>query len=260
VVRVRLICWNPGEARERAEMLGSSGITIEYGPFERETMRALRENPPDAIVIDLDRIPSQGRDLAVLFRKGKATRFIPIVFAAGDPEKVRRIRGLLPDAAYTGWDEIHGVLKGAIENPPDSPVVPESVFQAYATTPLPKKLGIKMGMRVLLVGAPEGFEDTLDGLPDAVEFVRQPDAENDLVIWFARSRNEIEEGMEDIKRLTGGGGLWIAWPKKASGVVTDLTQTVVREVGLDSGLVDYKISSISDIWSCLRFSKREPQV
>ena len=257
MARIRLISWNPNEAREGAEILGSSGDVIQFEQFDRDTMKALRESPPDAIVIDLSRIPSRGRDLAILFRKGRATRFIPLIFVGGDAEKIGRIKDLLPDAFYTNWDEIHTILSDAISNPPAAPVVPESTFQAYATTPLPKKLGIKMGMTVLLVNAPPGLEDAIEDLPDAVKFVRQADAENDLVIWFTRSRGELEEGVKLVGKLAGGGGIWIAWPKRTSGFESDLTQNVVREVGLASGLVDYKICSLDDVWSGLRFARRE---
>jgi hypothetical protein len=257
MARIRLICWNPYEGREVAEKLGSSGDIVEFEPFERETMKKLRENPPDAIVIDLGRIPSQGRDLALLFRKAKSTRFIPLVFVGGSPEKLDRIRKLLPDAGFATWEDIHKILGESIANPPANPVVPESTFQAYAKTPLSKKLGIKMGMTVLLINAPAGFEDTLDDLPDSVKIIRNSVVDNDLVIWFAGSKKEIEDGVAGIRQIAGRGGLWIAWPKKTSGQKTDLTQSVVREIGLDSGLVDYKISSINDTWSGLRFARRD---
>jgi hypothetical protein len=255
--RIRLICWNQNEAREGAEKIKSIEYVVEFEPFEKETMKKLREKPPDALVIDLGRIPSQGRDLALLFRKGKSTRYIPLVFVGGDPDKIGRISKLLPDASYANWEDIHRVLRETIASPPADPVVPESTFQAYTTTPLTKKLGIKMGMTVLLINAPPGFEDKLEDLPNSVKIIRNKEVENDLVIWFAKSREELEGGVDAIRKLAGKGGLWIAWPKKAAGQETDLTQNVVREVGLASGLVDYKVSSINDIWSGLRFARRD---
>ena len=76
-------------------------------------------------------------------------------------------------------------------------------------------------------------------------------------LWFVRSRQELEEQIEEMGLFAAGGGLWIAWPKKASGVISDLSQTVVRRTGLDSGLVDFKICSIDTTWSGLRFSQRK---
>lgn len=256
MARIRLIHWNAPEARERVEVLESGANDVEFGPFVRGTIAALRESPPDAIVIDLGRIPSQGRDIAITLRKNKGTRFIPIIFAGGDPEKIPRIRNLLPDATYATWENIHGALREAMGRPPADPVVPDSTFQAYAATPLARKLGIKAGSTVLLINAPGGFERTLEGLLEGVELTRQPKIKCDLVIWFTRSRRELEEGVVRVGELAGRGGLWIAWPKKASDVETDLTQNVVREVGLASGLVDYKVSSFDEIWSGLRFARR----
>jgi hypothetical protein len=175
----------------------------------------------------------------------------------GDPDKVVRVRELLPDAAYTAWDTIKSVLNDAIAHPPEDPVVPQSTFAAYAGTPLPKKLGIKEGSVVTLLSAPEGFEDTLGDLPSRAVLRRADPDPTGVNLWFVRSRQELEAQIEEKGSLAGGGALWIAWPKKASGIVSDLSQKVVRRIGLDSGLVDFKICSIDATWSGLRFSQRK---
>ena len=135
--------------------------------------------------------------------------------------------------------------------------MPDSTFAAYAGTPLWKKLGIKPGSVVVLVGAPEGFEGRLGTVPPGVVFRRGARGRCDLAVWFARSRAEVERRVVRLGEFAGRDGLWIAWPKRASGVASDLTQTVVREIGLSSGLVDYKVCSIDDTWSGLRFTLRE---
>jgi len=104
-------------------------------------------------VIDLSRLPSHGRAIATMLRQRKATRSIPIVFVEGDPEKVARIRETLPDAVYARWRNIRSALRAAIEHPPREPAVP-GTMDAYSASPLPKKLGIKPGSVVLLLGAP----------------------------------------------------------------------------------------------------------
>jgi hypothetical protein len=81
--------------------------------------------------------------------------------------------------------------------------------------------------------------------------------ECDLAVWFARSQAEVEKRIERLGRFAGAGGLWVAWPKRSSGVRSDLTQAVVRRIGLAKGLVDYKVCSIDDTWSGLRFTPRE---
>jgi hypothetical protein len=130
----------------------------------------------------------------------------------------------------------------------------------YSGTPLPKKLGIRPGDRVLLDGEPEGFEaDTLRPLPDGVLVHRRAGrTAYDVVLVFRESRRALERTLErDIARTAPPAGrLWIAWPKKASGVVTDLSDNVVREVGLAAGVVDTKVCAIDATWSGLMFVRR----
>jgi hypothetical protein len=190
-------------------------------------------------------------------RTYKATRHVPLVFVGGAPKKVAPIKELLPDAVYTTWDEIDDALERAIAHPPADPVVLDSVFAAYAGTPLPKKLGIKAGSVVALAGAPEGFEATLGELPQGAVVRRGVSGQPDVTLWFATSREELEREILRMGAYAAGGGLWIIWPKKASGVESDLSQTIVREVGLASGLVDFKVCAVDETWSGLRFTQRK---
>ena len=254
---IRLIHSNPGEAEEHALVLKRSGHTVDRSPLGPKSLKALRARPPDAIVIDLTRSPAQGRDLGVLLRKTRSTRMVPLVFAGGDPEKVERVRGLLPDAVYTSWKRVRGAVARALRDEARDPVVPGSTFAAYAGTPLPKKLGIKPGSVVVLVNAPAGFEDLLEPLPEGVVLRRGARGRCDLVVWFARSRAEVERRIVKLGEFAGRDGLWVAWPKRASGVESDLTQAEVRRIGLARGLVDYKVCSIDETWSGLRFTRRE---
>jgi hypothetical protein len=133
----------------------------------------------------------------------------------------------------------------------------------YSGTPLAKKLGIKPESLVALLGAPSDFEQRLTGLPEGVRFTTRAAGAPALVIWFATSRRHLDSRAADVARLVVGGragqagsGLWIAWPKKASGVTTDLTEDVVRRAGLAHGLVDYKVCAIDTTWSGLKFARR----
>ena len=255
--RIRLICWNAAEAEERAALLQSLGYDVDLGPLDQAGLRQLRDEPPSAVVIALGRLPSQGRDVALTIRKYKATRHVPLVLVDGDPGKVARIKELLPDAVYTTWGEIGSALNAAMTDPPADPVVPRSGFDVYAGTPLPKKLGIKPNSAVALIGAPDGFEQTLSELPEGVVVAREPGDETDLVLWFPECLADLESGIARMAALSDRGGLWIAWTKKSSGVVSDLSQTVVRRVGLAAGLVDFKICAIDATWSALRFTRRK---
>ena len=127
----------------------------------------------------------------------------------------------------------------------------------YSGTPLPKKLGIKAGSVVALINAPERFEETLGELPEGVLLHRQSASDSNVTLWFTRSQAELEGGIEAMTTFADKGGLWILWPKKASGVVSDLSQTVVRRTGLNAGLVDFKVCAVDKTWSGLRFSRRK---
>ena len=179
------------------------------------------------------------------------------MFVDGDPAKVTRVRELLPDAVYSDWTRIHEALAGAMAHPPLDPVAPASNLAGYSGTPLPRKLGIKAGYAVALVGAPEDFERTLGELPSDVTLRRRAQGRCDLIVWFVGSRRDLDRRVARYGAKAGGGGLWICWPKKASGVVSDVSERVVRETGLAHGLVDYKIASIDHTWSGLRFTRRK---
>ncbi len=254
---IRYFHWNQDESEERAERIRSAGYDVDNSPITQAALKDLRSNPPDAVVIDLGRLPAQGRDIGVALRTYKTTRNVPLVFVGGNPEKVARIEELLPDAAYTPWSRIRGSLKRTLRNPPKEPVVHKSAFAGYSGTPLPKKLGIKENSTVVLLGAPDGFETALGELPNNVTFRKRAAGRSDLVIWFTRSGKDLERRIVRLGMLAGKGGLWVVWPKKASGVKSDLTQAHVRSVGLASGLVDYKVCSVDAIWTGLRFTRRK---
>jgi len=127
------------------------------------------------------------------------------------------------------------------------------VTAGYSGTPLARKLGIAEGARVALLGAPNGFEDTLDGLPDGVTFRTTLRGTCDVAVCFVTSRRDFERRVDALGRaIHPAGGAWIAWPKRASGVPTDMTEDVVREVALPLGLVDNKVAAIDETWSGLR--------
>jgi len=255
--RVRLIHWKESEAEEKVEYLKNAGYKVESSLLDPDSLRQMRQDPPAAFVIDLSRLPSQGRDFALGIRINKATRYVPLVFVGGELKKVEGIQELLPDAVYTQWDQIDEPLRKAIDSPPTNPVVPASIMEGYSGTPLPKKLGIKENAIVALVNAPNGIQETLGELPEGAVLRSGLQSIGDLTLWFVRSRAELEKGMRKMVDFGESAGLWIIWPKKSSGMESDLTQNIVRKIGLASGLVDFKISAIDKIWAGLRFTKRK---
>jgi len=253
---VRLIHWNTAEAREKADHLCSAGYAVENDQFTPSMLRE-REDPPDVVVIDLSRLPSQGRDVAMALRSYKSTRTIPLVFVDGEPEKVERIKAQIPDAHYTNWNRIIEKLEDVIKHPPEEAPQARSRLEGYAGALLPKKLGIKPGYTVSLVGAPPEFRQTLGELPENVVLRDGVRSQSNLTLWFAKSRRELEERLQHMRAFPKNAGLWILWPKQTSKLQTDLGQPVVREAGLAAGMVDFKICSIDKTWSGLRFSMKE---
>ena len=127
----------------------------------------------------------------------------------------------------------------------------------YSGTPLPKKLGIKDGARVAFVDAYEGFADTLGGLPPGVTVVTRDQDNIDVIVCFATEPLALQAGIAQLKpRLAYTGGLWVCWPKRASGMATSLAENIVRDAGLAAGLVDNKVCAIDERWSGLRFVYR----
>ena len=128
----------------------------------------------------------------------------------------------------------------------------------YSGTPLAKKLGIREGDTVALVGAPDGFETELEGLPDGVELRRRSGGKPAVVLLFTTQAKDLEKRFPALaKSVWPDRSLWIAWPKKSSGVATDLDENRLRDIGLPHGLVDNKVCAINEVWSGLRFVWRK---
>lgn len=133
--------------------------------------------------------------------------------------------------------------------------MPSAAHKDYSGTPLPQKLGIRDGSRVLLVSPPPGF--TLHPLPPGAQLLRRPGAALDVVVLFATKRRELERRLAALARsLDPAGRLWVAWPKKASKVETDLTFDAVQEAGLSAGLVDNKSASLDHVFQGVQFVYR----
>jgi hypothetical protein len=254
---VRMFHWNAIEAKKRLKELRGCGYDVLYDPLSPAVLKDLKSDPPAAILIDLSRLPSQGRDVGIYIRHHKTTRNVPIVFVGGKREKVARVKRQLPDAVYTEWASVESALRRAITQPPKTPIAPASVLAGYSGAPLVKKLGIKPNSVVLLMSAPRDFEKKLETLPRGVIIRRRLSRNNDLIIWFVKSENVLNRNIKKLKSRVGRGGMWIVWPKKSSKVQSDLSQTIVRKVGLSSGLVDYKICAVDSTWTGLKFALRK---
>jgi hypothetical protein len=127
----------------------------------------------------------------------------------------------------------------------------------YSGTPLPQKLGIKPGLIVVTINAPTTYRRLLDPIPKGVTFSDRLKPESSFVHVFVRRRNELEKNLSILrKKIADTGTVWVSWPKKSSGVSTDVTEDVVRAVALPLGFVDVKVCAIDDTWSGLKLMVR----
>jgi hypothetical protein len=127
----------------------------------------------------------------------------------------------------------------------------------YSKTPLAKKLGIKGGMKVVILNAPAGYQKWVTPLPEKVSFGDKAMAGSDFVHLFVTERRTLEKELKRLRKLLADAGvLWVSWPKKSSAVPTDITEDVIREVCLPLGLVDVKVCAVDEIWSGLKLMIR----
>ena len=251
---VRLIHWNEDEGLERQQQLEAFGFSTGFDAGDvTQTLRAIRSAAPDAVVIDLSRMPSHGREVARVLRSAKTTRHIPLVFVDGEKDKVAATKALLPDACYTTWGRLKTALPKAIANPAKTPVAPTDAMSAKPTS---TKLGLRAAQKVCVVGAPKGFVDGLKPRPAKVTFTARADSSSDLYLCFVRSARELQSHVLTLSETIDRQTLWMIWPKKASGVKSDLDGNIVRETGLSAGWVDFKVCSIDQTWSGLAFKRR----
>ena len=256
---IRLICWNPDLARERAGALRAAGFTVDASPLGISGLIGhFREMSPAAVLIDLDRLPSHGREVAIVLRNSKSTRYIPIVFAGGLAEKVERVRRELPDASFTDWKTVGAALKKALKKRLAAPVQPVAYMQRYAGSSLVNKLGVKTGMKVAVLAAPDDFEDRLGELPEGVEFQSKVTRETAVAIWFVRSRVELAADLEFLAaRLPERGGIWVVHPKQAGRYRADFNQRDVMAMGVAAGLAVSKVCAVDADWSGLMFRRKK---
>ena len=256
--RVCLIHWNRIEAERKAEHLIAEGFHPEIClPEGLSFLKTLKDDPPEAIVISLDRLPTQGRDVALAIRLNKETRRIPILFAGGEAAKIARVKESLPDAAYAGWSAIGKALRRAMSSPPAPPTVPASVLAGYAKSPLDRKLNLRPDSVVALIDAPDGFAELLLSLAPDVQLQDRPKPNCNILFWFVRSAFELDANIDLMAAFVKKGSMWILWPKRTSGVDSGLSPERLRTAAMASGLVDYKICSVDKTWSGLLFSRRK---
>ena len=256
--RVSVVHWKVEEAGPLLETLRAAGYDAQHDrrPFPK-VLRGIREAQPDAVVIDLSRVPSHGRELAVELRGSKTARHIPIVFVNGEEEKVEAIRALLPDAVYTTQGRLKAAVRQALASPVTAPVVPKKMMDRFASRTVAQKLGIREGCSVGLVDPPVDYRVVLGDFPPGVTVEEEPAAPLAVTLWFIRDAHSYRSRLGRMRQWAARTKLWVIWPKGAERADTGIDSNVVRESGIEVGLVDYKICSVNAVWSAMAFAAKK---
>jgi hypothetical protein len=256
--RIRLIHWNSEEGAVMAGTLRKADFAVEYEDKAAPDMiRSLRMSPPDAIVIDLSRLPSHGREVGTVLRGNRYTRQIPLLFVDGAPEKVARVREKLPDAAYCESARIVAALRKCIREAPENPVVPTQMMERYAARTTAQKLGIRAGSKVAVMDAPRDYARVIGTVPEDVEFDEESWKDCAVTVWFVEEPEAFLASLPKMRRAAAVSKLWVAWPKKTARRDSPINETMIRETAIRSGLVDYKICSVNETWSGLCFAVKK---
>lgn len=253
VKRARIVHWRPEEAGPLLQAVRSAGYHSEYA---NETdggsvTRAITRNPPDVLIVDLSRLPSHGREVAVWLRGRKATRHIPIVFVGGQPEKVAATRQIFPDSTYTTLEALGGI---AVFEAPTHPVIPVRIMDRYKGRTAAQKMGVQPGSKVGIVEPPRDYLTVLGDLPEGTELIEEPDQPQPVTIWFLHEPEPFLASLRQMRAIASKTKLWLLWRK---GAKNGISQNFVREAAIDAGLVDYKICAVDWRWSGIAFARKK---
>jgi hypothetical protein len=260
---VRLISWNEADAAARAIILRRAGYSVIADPPENPggMVRYFRELAPDAVVIDLDRLPSHGRELGLSLRASKSTSHLPLVFAGGVPAKIELVRAAIPDAIFIPWDDgVAVAIERAMAQPDPPRLLSREFLKDTSPGSLERKLDIKPQAHfvVVLVNRNDnGWLAELLSLPEGVVQQRRIDATTTLALFPVATRRDLMRAFEQARSsLPPKASLWIVHPKQTSRLAADFNQDDVREAGLAHGFVDYKVCAVDKDWSALKFARR----
>jgi CheY-like chemotaxis protein len=256
---VRLVHWRAAEAASIAEVIRAAGHQLEYDAAldGGAVYRSIRQHPPDVVVIDLSRQPSHGRELAIGLRGAKSTRFVPIVFLGGAPEKVEAVRHQLPDAVFTEIGQLGNAIEESAANRSSSPVVPAQMMERYAGRTVAQKLGIRENSTVALIDAPRGYASAIGELPSGVQFDEEARKNCAITLWFVTDVETFRTRIRRMRPVAAGSKLWVVWPKKAAQPDSGLSERVIRDSAVAVGLVDYKVCAVDHRWTAIALAVKK---
>lgn len=258
-----LICWQPEAATAHSARLKADGFRVTVvGKGMSGWITYFRDLAVDAVVIDLDRLPSHGHEVGTALRGSKSTRHLPLVFLGGIAEKVDRIRAELPDATYAAWADAATAARAAIASPPlKSPARPlqrmeRNLTQTSGDRDLSRRLGVKPGHPVALLGDADFL---LPAIGDAATISKRIQSRGPhLCLCVTHSATDVETAFETIDAAyPPGSTVWIIHPKQTGRLRADYNQNDVRTIGLARGWVDFKVCAVDADWSGLQFARRK---
>ncbi len=271
VATIKVLSWHEEVAAKAASLKGN-GVVVDALPLVRTSavVGELARLNPALLVLDMDRLPSNSREIALMLRASRSARHIPILFAGalaaedGLPEKYARLKSELPDIPYAAWTEAPAAVRRLLDEPRTEPAIvpPPRVY----TASLAQKLGVMPGSgkaagktrQVALIGAPEGFVELLGDLPETVKFAARIGPSTQLALGFIRSWEEFAPMLDMLSlRLPLAASAWIVYPKKAARRGEEFNENDLRRGALAAGFVDYKICSVDAERSAMKFARRK---
>lgn len=259
---LRLVCWNQADIERHATELRRAGYRVVADPLANPggAIRYFRELNPDAVLIDLDRLPSHGRELGMSLRASKSTCHLPLIFAGGVAKKVEPIRAAILGATFTDWDGVAAATKRAMAQPETPRLRSRELPKSTAAGALERKLDIKPQTHFAIV-APNNdalwLSELLSSLPDNAVAQSHVDRLTTLALFVVHTRRELAQAfLLTQKSLLPHVSFWIVHPKQTSPLAADFSQDDVREAGLAQGFVDYKVCAVDKDWSALKFARR----
>ena len=242
---LRLICWKEADAACHAAELRHAGYRVIADPLKNPggAVRYFRELNPDAVVIDLDRLPSHGRELGMSLRASKSTCHLPLIFVGGVAEKIEPIRAAIPGAIFTAWDDVVAAVERAMAQPLEPRLTSRELAKPSGPGSLERKLDIKPQTHfaiVALSGDASWLSELLAFIPDGAVAQRRIDPSTTLALLVVSTRRDVAQAFLLARRaLPTDASFWIIHPKQTSPLALDFNQDDVREAGLAHGFVDY---------------------
>ena len=249
--RVALVCWSKAAPEYKRALTGFGYKVDPVISRGSGAIGKLAAAAPQAIIIDLDKQPAYGREIATVFRNSPSTVHMPLIFAGGLPEKIPNVRAEIPDAVYCAWKDVQAGIEQAIAKPPIRPVRPRARGEAVVSgSVLARKFRIKPEHSVAILGDVIGLGKRL-----AIEYDDRVSAQTSIALAVVRTANELEAALELASgQLPKKAILWIVHPKQSGKLRSDFNQTDVVMRAPAFGFSGFMMCAVDADWSAFRLN------